>query len=38
LGITASVQTIAEQLLQKLSANFKHRQQSAMTNETKKHD
>jgi len=38
LGITASVQTIAEQLLQKLSANFEHRQQSAMTNETKKHD
>ena len=31
LGITASVPTIAEQLLQKLSANFEHRQPSAMT-------
>ena len=38
LGITASAPTIAEQLLQKLSANFEHWQQSAMTNETKKHD
>lgn len=38
LGITASAPTIAEQLLQKLSANFEHRQLSAMTNETKKHD
>jgi lipoyl(octanoyl) transferase len=38
LGITASVPTIAEQLLQKLSANFEHWQPSAMTNETKKHD
>lgn len=38
LGITASAQTIAEQLLQKLSANFERWQLPAMTNETKKHD
>lgn len=38
LGITASAPTIAEQLLQKLCANFEHWQQTAMTNETKKHD
>jgi len=38
LGITADIQTLSEQLLQKLNANFEHLHNSAMTDDMEKHD
>lgn len=38
LGITADLQTLSEQLLQKLNANFEHLHNSAMTDDMEKHD
>ena len=38
LGIAADIQTLSEQLLQKLNANFEHLHNSAVTNDMEKHD
>jgi lipoyl(octanoyl) transferase len=38
LGITADLQTLSEQLLQKLNANFEHLHNSALTDDMEKHD
>ncbi len=38
LGITANMQTISEQLLQKLAANFEQLENSAMPDDMEKHD
>lgn len=38
LGITADLQTLSEQLLQKLNANFEHLHNSAMADDMEKHD
>jgi len=38
LGIDAGLQTISEQLLQKLNANFEQLRNSAMTDDMEKHD
>jgi lipoyl(octanoyl) transferase len=38
LGITADIQALSEQLLQKLNANFEHLRNSAMTDDMEKHD
>lgn len=38
LGISADLQALSEQLLQKLNANFEHLHNSAMTDDMEKHD
>ncbi|HEY9268162.1 MAG TPA: lipoyl(octanoyl) transferase LipB [Methylotenera sp.] len=38
LGISTDLQTLSEQLLQKLNANFEHLHNSAMTDDMEKHD